>query len=166
MSFDRWLETVKPREIPILERIDSYMERRDLDSLWRIDGSAQQYPLSKQEIKRMLRKQAQITAARLHGQLVGMIVWEEVPGFLNLIRFGVLPEYRRDGIGSLLVNDICRRRMNPRRKTAICTFAHIRSYDGAALMLKRCGFVGELARVGVTASTDFLTFTKAFQKGL
>lgn len=159
--FDRWLSTIPPREIPILERVDFALTSQTLDSLWRIDGQSQRIPLSRSEIRRLLRKgKLSITAARLHGQIVGVLYWEETPGFLHLTRMGVLQEHRRKGIGSLLVNDVCQRRLNLKRRSALVVFEHLPEYDAAAAMLSRkCQFLGKLS---ATAGHDFLTFTRVF----
>jgi len=151
---------LRPQERPILERVDRFDDAA-IDAMVVIDQSSQIVPFTAKDFYRAM-KQAEITAARMHGRIVGYVLWRSHSKSLTILRFGVRANHRRLGIGKALIHDICKRQLNHRRRVvAVLPFEHCPFHDAACYLLKSCGFHGNICGYEGDPK-DNLVFTRKY----
>ncbi len=79
-------------------------------SLWKAADATPSITDNVEELKRLVRKNSELFLVAEHdGRLVGTVIggWDGWRG--NIYRLAVLPEYRRQGIGKALIQEVERR---------------------------------------------------------
>ena len=77
---------------------------RDMPEVLMIESASFDHPWTAEEFSAVLRHRATIGMVAERGQeVVGFMIYELEPGWIDLLDFAVHPQYTRRGIGSMMV---------------------------------------------------------------
>ncbi len=84
-----------------------YIRSSDLDGVLEIEGLCHTTPWTSNSFEYEIRnKEALLRVAVVGGQVVGYICVRTILDLTHLLNLSVLPEFRRHGIGSMLLNSV------------------------------------------------------------
>ncbi|MGB9727860.1 MAG: ribosomal protein S18-alanine N-acetyltransferase [Nitrososphaeria archaeon] len=83
-------------------------DEHDLDSILDVEDASFKFPYSKEIFTELLRQKStrMLVAEDIEGQIIGYILYSIKSGKCLLISIAVLPEYRRSGVGSMLMQTL------------------------------------------------------------
>ena len=116
-----------------------WMIRRDMAEILDIERASFEYPWSEDEFIRCLRQRNCIgMIAELKERVVGYMIYEMGPQWFQILNLAVDAEYRRHGVGRVLVQRLINK-LSPRRRHRITL--HVRETNlPAQLFFKAIGF--------------------------
>jgi len=139
------------------------VRRGDLGDILAIDAAAFATPLNENELLDLLRqRRVGGYAHECYGRVLGYAIYEHGRAGAHLLRLAVDPKFRRQGVGTALVQKIL---SLPDGRRADITATVRESSLEAALFLRACGFTARLKRGGFSDThEDAYVFTSRIQE--
>ena len=115
-----------------------WMICRDLPAVLTIEQEAFPYPWTEDDIIRELRQRNKIGMVVEHEQrVIAYSIYHLRPTYIDILNFAVRHDWRRQGVGSLLVEHIHKKLVNRRARVVV----HVTDFNlGAQLFWSACGF--------------------------
>jgi ribosomal-protein-alanine N-acetyltransferase len=115
------------------------MIRRDMDDALAIECESFEFPWSEDDFTRCLRQRNCIgMVAERDDRIVGFMIYELHKTRLHVLNFAVAREYRRLGVGTLMVHKLTGKLSHQRRSRILL---EVRETNLAAqLFFRKCGF--------------------------
>jgi [ribosomal protein S18]-alanine N-acetyltransferase len=117
-----------------------WMIRADMETVLAIESNSFDYPWTAEELRSVLRARNCIGAvAELRKQVLGYMVYELHENRIHLLNIAVDPQFRRQGVGSALLNRLIDKLSQQRRREVVL---EVRDPNVAAqLWLRHNGFI-------------------------
>ena len=116
-----------------------WMVRRDMPEVLAIENASFPIPWTEEEFISCLSQRSCIGMVAEHdGRIAGVMVYELLKSKLHVLNFAVHPEFRRQQVGSQLVDKLISK-LSQQRRTEIVLEVRERNL-AAQLFFQRCGF--------------------------
>lgn len=116
-----------------------WMSRRDMPEVLEIENQSFEFPWIEEDyINCMSQRNCIGMVAEHDGRIVGVMIYELLKSKLHVLNFAVHPEFRRQQVGSQMVDKLIFKLTQQRRSEIVL---EVRERNLAAqLFFKRCGF--------------------------
>lgn len=121
-----------------------WLIRRDMDDVLHIERHSFEHPWTDDDFIRALRQRnciGMVAECRTTERILGFMIYELNKSSLRLLSMAVHPDYRRQGIGRVMIDKL-RQRLDVQRRSMLETEVRETNLD-AQLFLRRLGFRAE-----------------------
>lgn len=131
----------------------TWMIRQNLEEVMEIENLSFPWPWTVDELMSCLRRTSVVgMVAKRADRVVGFMIYELLKSRLHVLNFAVHPEFRRQQVGSQMVDKLIFK-LSQQRRTEIVLEVRERNL-AAQLFFKRCGFEAEGVIRGHYEDTD------------
>lgn len=130
------------RKCSLMNAYVRWLIRRDMPEVLDIERQSFEFPWTEQDFLNYLRQRNVIgMVAECNHRIIGFMVYELHKRILNIINFAVDPEFRREGVGSMMVEKLIDKLSQQRRQQLTLTI-RLGNSEGQTFF-RKCGFVPE-----------------------